>query len=78
MGIQCVFQDKIPGVDVAPLVEAIRAHGHRDAHHVPNLEDIVERLVALAEPGDLMITLGAGSISSLGERLVSRLRERRR
>ena len=76
--IYAAGEDKIPGVDIAPLVEAIRAHGHRDAHHVPNLEDIVERLVALAEPGDLIITLGAGSISTLGARLVTHLRERRR
>ena len=69
-------EEKIAGVDVAPLVEAIRAHGHRDAHFVADLEEVAARLARVAEPGDLVVTLGAGSISSLGDRVLELLRER--
>jgi UDP-N-acetylmuramate--alanine ligase len=73
--IYAAGEDKIPGVDAASLVEAIQAHGHRAAQHVPDLDEVLLRLVELARPGDLVLTLGAGSITTLGTRLVERLRE---
>jgi UDP-N-acetylmuramate--alanine ligase len=68
-------EDKIPGVEAAPLVEAIRAHGHRDARFVADLDDVLDALADEARPGDLVLTLGAGSISTLGSRMVERLEE---
>jgi UDP-N-acetylmuramate--alanine ligase len=70
-------EDKLPGVDAEPLVEAIRAHGHRDVSYVADLDGVLARLLELGTPGDLLLTLGAGSITSLGARLVEALRERR-
>jgi UDP-N-acetylmuramate--alanine ligase len=69
-------EEKIPGVEVPPLVEAIRAHGHRDAHFVADLDELVARVVRIAEPGDLVITLGAGSIAALGARILEQLEAR--
>jgi len=66
-------EDKIPGVEAAPLVEAIRAHGHRDARFVADLDGVLDALVDEARPGDLVLTLGAGSISTLGARMLERL-----
>jgi UDP-N-acetylmuramate--alanine ligase len=66
-------EDKIPGIDAAGLVEAIRAHGHRHVRLVPDLDDVLEELVSIAREGDLVVTLGAGSISTLGARLVAKL-----
>jgi UDP-N-acetylmuramate--alanine ligase len=57
-------------------VEAIRAHGHRDAHFVPDLDTAVARVVDDAREGDLILTLGAGNISSLGQRILDGLAER--
>jgi UDP-N-acetylmuramate--alanine ligase len=69
-------EPKLPGVEAAPLLEAIRAHGHRDARFAQNLEDVVEELARTARPGDLVVTLGAGSISQVGARLLARLEAR--
>ena len=67
--IYAAGEDKIPGVEAAPLAEAMRAHGHRDVRFVPDLERALEHACqALAAPGDLVVTLGAGSISTLGGR----------
>jgi UDP-N-acetylmuramate--alanine ligase len=74
-GIYAAGEDKIPGVEAAPLAEAIRAHGHRDVRHVAELDDVARRLPPELEPGDLVITLGAGSVSALGPRLLAALRE---
>jgi UDP-N-acetylmuramate--alanine ligase len=70
-------EDKIPGVDSEGLVRALRDHGHRDAEFVGDLERVLARLEERVRPGDLVLTLGAGSISSLSDRLVARLREAR-
>jgi UDP-N-acetylmuramate--alanine ligase len=70
-------EEKIPGVEAAPLVEAIRAHGHRDARFVADLDDVLDTLVDEIQPGDLVLTLGAGSISTLGTRMIERLEETR-
>ena len=73
--IYAANEDKIPGIESAPLVEAIRAHGHRDIHFVADLDDVLDRLATTIRPGDLVMTLGAGSISTLGRRLADRLHE---
>jgi len=68
-------EDALPGVDAAALVRAIRAHGHREVSFEPDLDALLARLEAVARPGDLVLTLGAGSIAGLGARLVARLAE---
>jgi UDP-N-acetylmuramate--alanine ligase len=71
-------EDKIPGVEAAPLVEAIRAHGHRNARFVADLDAVIDVLADEVVAGDMVLTLGAGSISTLGARLIERLQEARR
>jgi UDP-N-acetylmuramate--alanine ligase len=71
-------EEKIVGVEAAPLADAIRAHGHRDARFVADLDGLLDAVAAEVRPGDLVLVLGAGSISTLGARLVQRLAERRR
>jgi UDP-N-acetylmuramate--alanine ligase len=66
-------EDKIPGVEAAMLAEAIRSHGHRDVRFIADIDDLLDALVAEARSGDLVLTLGAGSITTLGARLVERL-----
>jgi UDP-N-acetylmuramate--alanine ligase len=75
--IYAAGEDKIPGVEAAPLADAVRAHGHRDVRFARDLDGVLAALVEIAQPGDLVVTLGAGSISSLGGRLLAALAERR-
>jgi len=74
--IYAAGEDKLPHVEASRLAEAISAHGHRNTTFVADLDDVLERLLERAAPGDLVLTLGAGSIASLGARLVERLQER--
>jgi UDP-N-acetylmuramate--alanine ligase len=52
----------IAGIDAAKLVQAAREHGHKDVTYVPRREDIARHLATVAQPGDIVITLGAGDI----------------
>jgi len=64
----------IEGATSDHLVEAIRSHGHRDVTHVPRREDLVEAILGRAEPGDIVITLGAGDITRVGPALLEALK----
>ena len=66
----------IPGATSERLAGAIRAHGHRDVTLVPDRADLSAALLERAEPGDVVITLGAGSITLTARELLDALRAR--
>ncbi len=71
--IYAAGEDKIPGIEASLLVDAIRAHGHRDVRFAPDLEAVPEQLASELRPGDLVVTLGAGSVSTAGPRILAAL-----
>jgi UDP-N-acetylmuramate--alanine ligase len=64
----------LPGATGTAIAEAARAHGHRDARSVNSLDEGVDVLTKLVRPGDLVLTQGAGDITSCGPALLSRLK----
>jgi UDP-N-acetylmuramate--alanine ligase len=69
--IYAASEEKIDGVTGGSLVERIRTSGHRNVLFAPTKEEVVDRIVELSEPGDMVVTLGAGDIYKVGERLVA-------
>jgi len=63
----------IEGATSAHLAEAIREHGHRDVTHVGPREAMVEAIADRLEPGDVVVTLGAGDITRVGPELLAKL-----
>ena len=53
----------IEGIDRDSLVEGLRAHGHRRALPLPTPEALAALVNAEAASGDIVVCLGAGSIS---------------
>ncbi len=53
----------IEGADSESLVAAVRRHGHRDAHWIPKRADLTAGLQERLQPGDVVLTLGAGDIT---------------
>ena len=70
-------EDPIPGVTIDAAAEAIRRGSGRPVRVVRALDDLVSDLATVARAGDAVITLGAGSIGTVPQRLVAALRERR-
>jgi len=68
-------EDAIPGVTIDALAAAIRGTIATRVDVVPSLDDIPEAVVAAVQSGDVVITLGAGSIGTLPDRLVRALGE---
>ncbi|ABA78263.1 UDP-N-acetylmuramate--L-alanine ligase [Rhodobacter sphaeroides] len=66
-------EDPIPGAGRDDLVAGLIAHGHRHARAIL-CEDDLERLVReQARPGDMVVCLGAGTISAWANNLPARL-----
>jgi UDP-N-acetylmuramate--alanine ligase len=60
----------IDGVDGSLIVDALVRHGHPHATYEPNVREIPGLLRRIVREGDIVLTLGAGDIWKLGERLV--------
>jgi UDP-N-acetylmuramate--alanine ligase len=64
-------------VTSADVVAAIQRTGHSDAREVVSFDEAVEAVVAGAQPGDIVLTMGAGDVTLLSDRLVQALGGRR-
>ena len=73
----------IPGVDGALVAREVeeaverRSHGARGVFFHRDLDSLASQLAQSLEPGDLCLTLGAGSIERVGAEVVEQLRARR-
>ncbi len=63
----------IEGASRDNLVEALRARGHRHADPLESPETLAPMILDAAKPGDLVICLGAGSISQWANALPAQL-----
>jgi UDP-N-acetylmuramate--alanine ligase len=71
--IYAAGEDPIPGVTLDALGSAVKKSAAVPVDLVSRLEDVVPALVRAARPGDIVITLGAGSIGTVPDRLVEAL-----
>ena len=67
--IYAASEEPIPGVSGEDLAAAVSEHGHKCVASVDGLEEAFERVTAMVQPGDLVITLGAGDVWKLSRRL---------
>ena len=66
-------EDRIEGVEASALFEGIREYGHKNVTYLADKKEIVDHLLRVIAPGDLVITLGAGDIWQVAEELVKKL-----
>ncbi len=66
----------IPGVTSKRLVERMEELGFHRARYAPSEQAVTRELLAAAQPGDLIITIGAGSVWKVGEALATALKAR--
>jgi UDP-N-acetylmuramate--alanine ligase len=72
--IYAAREDPITGVSAGELARRLQArHPDKQVLYCPSLGDVVDTVAALAQAGDLIMTLGAGDVCTAGEALVKRL-----
>jgi UDP-N-acetylmuramate--alanine ligase len=69
-------EEAMAGVTVDALAASVKRAVHAPVDIARMLEDVVPTVVRVAQPGDVVITLGAGSIGTLPEKLIAALEER--
>lgn len=69
-------EDPIPGVSLDALADEVRRSANGPVEVVASLEDVPAALARAARPGDVVITLGAGSIGTVPEALIGLLEQR--
>ncbi|MBV1902754.1 MAG: UDP-N-acetylmuramate--L-alanine ligase [Marinosulfonomonas sp.] len=77
VGIAEVFgagEDPIPGAGRDDLVAGLISHGHRQAQAVTSEADLEALVRAQTKPGDIVVCLGAGTISAWANALPARLK----
>ena len=73
LDIYAASEQSIPGVSGAVLVDRMRQFGHRGAEYASSSEAGVEAVVHGAAAGDMIVTLGAGSVSGLAPLILEKL-----
>lgn len=64
----------IPGVTGETFYNVV-CEGTAKPYYVEHRNDIVDHMVSLAKPGDLVITMGAGDITSKGPQILAKIKE---
>jgi UDP-N-acetylmuramate--alanine ligase len=74
--IYAAGEKPIPGITVEALADTLRRRAGGRVHVVKALEELPGAVASLARPGDLVITLGAGSIGAVGDRILAEIHAR--
>ncbi len=69
-------EQPIPGASREDLVAGLIRHGHRHARAILSEEDLERLVCEQARPGDIVVCLGAGTISTWANNLPERLKGR--
>lgn len=67
-------EEKIEGATGEALYNGIKAYGHKDVSYVPETSKLPSYLEGVVEPGDIVITLGAGDVWKAGVTFVESLK----
>ena len=74
LDIYAASERPIEGVTTHTLAARMREFGHRDVLYAGSNETGVKEIIDGVKPGDLIVTLGAGSVSQLGEKILEGLK----
>ncbi|MDD3293795.1 MAG: UDP-N-acetylmuramate--L-alanine ligase [Geobacteraceae bacterium] len=66
-------EQPIEGVTSEALAKSLRMHGQKDVTCISSKEEIVDHLLRILKPDDILLTLGAGNIWQTGEALLKSL-----
>jgi UDP-N-acetylmuramate--alanine ligase len=75
LDIYAASEDPIPGVAAESLVNGIRSAG-TNVDYAPSFQDAVNSAARRAESGDLVLTLGAGTVYQIGPMVLEELQKR--
>jgi UDP-N-acetylmuramate--alanine ligase len=76
LDIYAASEPPIEGITGEALAQRIQEAGNDEARYAASFAEAIELVVARAREGDMILTLGAGSVSQLGPAILERLQAR--
>jgi UDP-N-acetylmuramate--alanine ligase len=72
LDVYAAREQPIAGVSGANVAEHVRV----PVHYVPNFSAVADKVAAVARPGDVVVTMGAGDVTLLGQEILAALQHR--
>ncbi len=70
LDIYAASEEPIEGITAEVLTDNIKKFGHKNVTYIGDIETATEKVCAQLESGDLVITLGAGSVTRLSDEIL--------
>ncbi len=67
-------EEPIQGVTGELIANAAKSFGHKNVQYVPDKKNVPSFLMMVKQPGDIIITMGAGDIWRFGEEFIKQLK----
>jgi UDP-N-acetylmuramate--alanine ligase len=74
LDIYAASETPIEGITAEVLTDNIRKYGHKNATYIGDVETAAEKVYPILQAGDLVMTLGAGSVTRLSDEILEKLR----
>lgn len=74
LDIYAASEAPIEGVTAEVLADNIKRFGHKHVQYIGGLDEAAAKVIPALQSGDLVITLGAGSITGLSDEIVEKLK----
>jgi UDP-N-acetylmuramate--alanine ligase len=74
--IYAASESPIEGISAESLTEKIKLYGHKNATYIGGIETAVENVLPHLQENDLVITLGAGSITTVSDSILEAIKQK--
>ncbi|MBX7171735.1 MAG: UDP-N-acetylmuramate--L-alanine ligase [Pyrinomonadaceae bacterium] len=74
LDIYAASEAPIEGISAEVLTENIKLYGHKNAQYIGDIDNAVEKVLPYLQENDLLITLGAGTVTTLSEKFLEALK----
>lgn len=75
LDIYAASEQPIEGVTAEVLTENITRYGHKNARYIGSIDTAAETVASDLKDGDLVITLGAGTVTRLSDEILEKLKQ---
>jgi len=74
LDIYAASEQPIEGITAEVLTNNIRKYGHKNVTYIGDLDTAADKVIPVLQDGDLLITLGAGTVTRLSDELLEKLK----
>ena len=71
LDIYAAGEKPIEGINSKKIAQGVREFGHKHVDHLENIDLVIPHLKNSLQPGDVILTLGAGNIGELAHKLAA-------